>query len=192
MSSMSGLFQVNFRREDFRRERTNARRRAYGLGVRLAYFGVLAVVLGLYALNYSELRTRTRGLDRQLARQRALHMAGAPWKPAPSEATLAEPWVANLARWREVLARLPALLPEGARLTSVRWNPEGISGGERRLLLAGVLRVDSRRDRMAGVTDFVAVVARDSVFASQFKSVRLVSTRSLEQSPDAEFELECR
>jgi hypothetical protein len=192
MSSMSGLFLVNFRREDFRRQRTNARRRAYGLGVRLAYFGVLALVMGLYGLNCSELRTRTRTLDRQLGRQRALHLAGAPWKPAPSEATLAEPWVADLARWRDVLARLPGLLPEGARLTSLRWNPEGVSGGERRLLLAGVLRVDSRRDRMAGVTDFVAVVARDSVFASQFKSVRLLSTRSLELSPDAEFELECR
>lgn len=192
MSGTSGLFLVNFRRDDFRRERANARRRAYGLGVRLAYFGVLALVMGLYGLNCSELRTRTRNLDRQLERQRALHLAGAPWKPAPTEATLAEPWVADLARWREVLARLPALLPEGARLTSLRWNPEGISGGERRLVLAGVLRVDSRRDRMAGVTDFVAVVARDSVFASQFRSVRLLSTRSLEQSPDAEFELECR
>lgn len=186
------LFAINFRREDFRRERANARRRAVGLGARLAYFGVLSLMLGLYGLNCSELRTRTRNLDRQLARQRSQHLAGAPWKPAPSDAALAEPWVADLSRWRDVLARLPDLLPEGARLTSLRFNPEGVSGGERPLLLTGVLRVDSRRDRMSGVTDFVEVVARDSVFSSQFKSVRLLSTRSLQNSPDAEFELECR
>lgn len=189
---MSNQFTINFRREDFRRERANARRRAVGLGARLAYFGVLSVLLGLYGLNCSELRARTRNLDRQLARQRSQHQAGAPWKPAPNEAVLAEPWIADMSRWRDLLARLPDLMPEGARLTSLRFNPEGITGGERRLLLTGLLRVDSRLDRMAGVTDFVAVVAKDSVFSKQFKSVRLLSTRAIENSTDAEFELECR
>ncbi len=189
---MNTPFQVNFRREDFRRERADSRRRALGLGVRLGYFGLLAVLLGLYFLNFSELRTRTRNLDRQLARQRALHLGGAPWTPPPAEASLAEPWVSDLARWRDLLARLPQLMPEGARLTGLQFNPDGVSGGARELLLHGLLRVDARRDRMAGVTDFVAIVSRDSVFASRFKSVRLVSTRSREDSPDAEFELECR
>ena len=189
---MNNLFAINFRREDFRRERADARRRAVGLGARLAYFGVLSLLLGLYGLNCSELQTRTRNLDRQLARQRSQHVAGAPWKPAPSDAAFAEPWIADLSRWRDLLARLPDLMPEGARLTSLRYNPEGVTGGERRLLLTGILREDPRRDRMAGVTDFVAVVARDSVFSSQFRSVRLLSTRALENSPDAEFELECR
>jgi len=115
------------------------------------------------------------------------------WLPAVTNSSgLTAQRLTDLARWRDVLARLPGLLPEGARLTSLQFNPEGITGGERRLLLAGVLRVDSRRDRMAGVTDFVAMVAKDSVFSSRFKSVRLLSTRSLENSPDAEFELECR
>ncbi len=189
---MSNLFAINFRREDFRRERADARRRAVGLGARLAYFGVLSLMLGLYGLNCSELRTRTRNLDRQLARQRTQHQAGQPWQPAANDAALAEPWVADLSRWRDVLARLPDLLPEGARLTSFRYNPDGVSGGERRLLLTGILRVDSRRDRMAGVTDFVAAVAGDSVFSRDFKSVRLLSTRAIENSTDAEFELECR
>lgn len=189
---MSNLFAINFRREDFRRERADARRRAVGLGARLAYFGVLALLLGLYGLNCSELRTRTRNLDRQLARQRSQHVPGAPWAPAPSDAALAEPWISDLSRWRDVLARLPDLLPEGARLTSFQYNPEGVTGGEKRLMLAGILRVDSRRDRMAGVTDFVGVVAKDSIFSARFKSVRLLSTRSLENSTDAEFELECR
>ncbi len=189
---MNAPFQVNFRREDFRRERAESRRRALGLGVRLAYFGVLALVLGLYFLNLTELRSRTRNLDRHLARQRALHLDDAPWTPPPEEASLAEPWVSDLARWRDLLARLPQLMPEGTRLTGLQYNPDGVSGGERKLVLHGVLRVDARRDRMAGVTDLVAIVARDSVFASRFKSVRLVSTRSRQDSPDAEFELECR
>lgn len=189
---MNAPFQINFRREDFRLERSDSRRRAFGLGVRLAYFGVLGLLLGFYGLNCTELQSRTRNLDRQLARQRAQHMPGAPWLPAPAEAALAEPWVGDLARWRDLLARLPALLPEGVRLKSMQFNPEGVSGGERRLVLSGVLREDPHRDRTAAVTDLVAVVARDSVFASHFKSVRLLSTRSVEGSPNAEFELECR
>ncbi len=186
------LFQVNFRREAFRRQRAEARRRALGLGVRLAYFGALGVALGLYGLNFFELRTRTRHLDRQLASQRLLNVGGADWTPPPAEAAVAEPWVSNMVRWRDLLARLPRLLPEGARLTSFQFNPDGVTGGERKLLLFGVLRVDARRDRMAGVTDFVALVSRDSLFAARFKSVRLVSTRSREGSLDAEFQLECR
>ncbi len=186
------LFQVNFRREAFRRERAEARRRAVGLGVRLAYFGALGVIIGLYGLNCSELDTRTRHLERQLARQRAMQVGGADWTPPPAEAAVAEPWVSDMVRWRDLLARLPRLLPQGARLTSLQFNPEGVSGGERKLLLTGVLRVDARHDRMAGVTDFVTLVSRDSLFSAQFKSVRLVSTRSREGSPDAEFQLECR
>ena len=189
---MNTLFQVNFRREDFRRERAEARRRALGLGVRLAYFGALAVMLGLYGLNCSELRSRSRHLDRQIAQQRASQLEGAPWTPPPSDAAMAEPWVADLARWRALLARLPHLLPAGARLTSVRFNPDGVSGGERKLLLSGILRVDAQRDRMAGVTDFVGVVSGDSLFAATFRSIRLVSVRSEENRPDALFEVECR
>jgi Tfp pilus assembly protein PilN len=186
------LFQVNFRREAFRRERAEARRRAAGLGVWLTYFGVLAVVLGLYGLNWSELGSRTQQLERQIAAQRELSAAGADWTPPPADAGLAEAWVSDVTRWRDLLARLPQLLPEGVRLTSVRFNPDGIGGGERKLLLSGVLRVDGRLDRMTGVTDLVATVARDSLFAAHFKSVRLVSTRSRDDLPDAQFELECR
>jgi hypothetical protein len=83
-------------------------------------------------------------------------------------------------------------LPDGARLTGIQFNPEGISGGERKLLLDGVLRVNSKLDGTAGVTDFVSVIAHDSLFASQFHSVRLVSTRAREGGPEAEFEVECR
>src|SRR5262249_30112103 len=149
-------------------------------------------VLGLYGLNCAALETRTRQLGRQLARQRALRQGDSEWIASSAEVAAVEPWVADTGRWRDLLGRLPGLLPEGARLTSIQFNPDDVPGGERKLLLLGVLRVDSRLDRTTGVTDFVAVIARDSLFASQFHSVRLVSTRAREGGPEAEFEVECR
>lgn len=189
---MSPVFEINFRREAFRRERAEARRRAIGLGVWLAYFGGLGVLLGLYGLNCSELVTRTRQLHRQITRQRALQVGGADWVAGPNEAAAVEPWVADAGRWRDLLGRLPRLLPEGARLTAIHYNPEDISGGDRKLVLYGILHVDGRRDRMASVTDFVGVIAKDSLFAARFRSVRLVSTRTREVGDDAEFQVECK
>jgi Tfp pilus assembly protein PilN len=189
---MTQLFQINFRREAFRRERAEARHRAVGLGVWLAFFGALCVLIGLYGLNYAELETRTHQLDRQIARLRAQHTGGADWLPSPAEAAAVEPWVADAGRWRDLLARLPGLLPDGARLTTLQFNPDGVTGGPRKLLLGGVLRVDAKRDRMSGVTDFVATMAKDSLFAANFKSVRLVSTRAHEGGADAEFQVECK
>jgi Tfp pilus assembly protein PilN len=158
----------------------------------LAYFGTLAVMLGLYFLNFSELGSRTHQLQRQIARQRALNHGSAAWVPSGDEAAYVEPWVGDAGRWRDLLGRLPRLLPAGARLTSLQWNPDDASGGDRKLLLMGVLRADPRHDRMAGVTDLVGVLARDSLFLTQFRSVRLLSTRTHEGSPDADFQLECK
>jgi len=189
---MTTQFQINFRREAFRRERTEARRRAVGIGIWLTYFGALAVMLGLYGLNCAALEKRTEQLGRQLARQRALRQGSNDWIASAAEAAQVEPLVADAGRWRDLLGALPRLLPEGAKLTGVQFNPDGVTGGERKLLLDGVLRVGSRADGTAGVTDFVAVIARDSLFASQFHSVRLVSTRASENGQDAAFEVECR
>jgi len=189
---MTPVFLINFRREAFRRERAEARRRAIGLGVWLAYFGGLAVLLGLYGLNCAELNTRTKQLTRQLARQRAVQVGGADWVAGPNEAAAVEPGVADAGRWRDLLGRLPRVLPAGARITSLQFNPDDVSGGERKLVLYGILRVDSRRDRMAAVTDFVGVMAKDSLFAANFRSVRLVSTRVREGDQDSEFQVECR
>jgi len=189
---MNTRFSINFRREAFRRQRADAGRRAFLLGVWLAYFGVLAVTLGLYALNWNELGTRTLQLSRQIERQRLAHAAGADWTPGAADAAVAGPWVSDVAHWRDLLVRLPDLMPEGARLTVLRFNPDGVVGGERKLLLSGVLRLKGDGDRIAGVTDFVTVVSRDSVFSSRFRSIRLLSTRTSEGSADAQFEVECR
>jgi len=189
---MSSLFQINFRREAFRRERSEARRRAVGLGVWLGYFGALAVLLGLYGLNCAALETRTRQLQRQVARQRSLQQGADQWIASPAGAAAVEPWVADTGRWRDLLGRLPRLLPDGARLTSIQFNPDGLSGGDRKLLLGGVLRMDSRLEGTEGATELVTAIARDSLFAAQFKSVRLLSTRVVAPGPEAEFQVECR
>ena len=189
---MSTQFQINFRREAFRRERTEARRRAVGISVWLTYFGALAVLIGLYGLNCASLETRTAQLARQLARQRTLRQGGSEWIASATDVAMVEPWVSDAGRWRDLLGALPRLLPEGARLTGIQFNPDGVTGGERKLLLDGVLRVDSRLGGTAGVTDFVSTIARDSLFASQFHSVRLVSTHARDGGPEAEFEVECR
>jgi hypothetical protein len=189
---MSAQFQINFRREAFRRERTEARRRVVRISIWLTYFGTLAVMLGLYGLNCAALDKRTKQLDRQLAHQRSLRQGGTEWVPSATAVTAVEPWVADTGRWRDLLGTLPRLLPEGARLTGIQFNPDGVTGGERKLLLNGVLRVDPKSDGTAGVTEFVGVIARDSLFASQFRSVRLVSTRAREGKAEAEFEVECR
>src|SRR5262249_7655411 len=161
-------------------------------GVWLTYLGALAVLLGLYGLNCAALETRTEQLGRQLGRQRAMHQGADDWIASPAEAATVEPWVADTGRWRDLLGRLPQLLPEGARLTAIDFNPDGVSGGERKLLLHRVLRVASHLDGTPGVTDFVSTVAKDSLFAARFRSVRLVSTRARDAGPEAEFEVECR
>lgn len=189
---MSALFQINFRREAFRRERAEARQRAIGLGVWVTYFGVVLVLLGLYGLNGCVLAGRARHLERQIARQAMLHRDGGDWVPSPAEAAAMEPWVGDPGRWRDLLERLPGLLPDGVRLTSMQWNREAMTGGDRRLLLDGVIHGDARRDRMASVTGMVAVISRDSLFAASFRSVRILSTRVLEGGVDAGFELECK
>ena len=189
---MSAQFQINFRRTAFRRERIEARRRAVGIGVWLTYFGALAVLIGLYGLNCAALQTRTEQLGRQLARQRTLRQGSTEWIASGTEVATVEPCVSDAGRWRDLLGALPRLLPEGARLTGIQFNPDGVTGGNRKLLLDGVLHVDSRLGGTSGVTDFVSTIARDSLFASQFHSVRLVSTRAGAHSSEAEFEVECR
>jgi Tfp pilus assembly protein PilN len=186
------LFEINFRREAFSRERAEARRRAVGLGTWLTYFGAFAVLLGLYGLNWTELGSRTRQLQRQISRLQSIGHTGADWTPSPAEAAQAEHLVNDPGRWRDLLGQLPRLLPEGSRLTPVQFNPDGISGGERKLLLSGVLRLDAEHESVASVTDFVTLVSRDTLFSRHFKSVRLISTRASETTSESEFELECK
>ena len=189
---MTPLFTINFRREAWLRERARARARVLSLGLWLAYFGVLGVVLGLYGLNCASLVQRTRRLEGHVARLRALQSSGQEWRPQPADVAEIERFAADPAAWRARLSRLPALLPANARLTALHWNPDNVSGGEAKFVLAGRIRANSGEDRMQNVMAFVQGLASDSVFSRSFRNVRLVTTRASESGDVAEFVIECR
>ena len=190
---MSPMFTINFRREAFQRERAKARRRAALLGVWLAYFGALGVVLGLYGLNCDSLRTRTRMMERQVAFLRIGQQEGHDWRPTSTDVAEVEARVTDARRWSGLLARLPGVLPAQARLLSLQYNPEQASGaGERKFVITGEYRVPSGHDRTTSVMAFVNALARDSVFAANYPNVRLVTSRAAESGDGAEFVIECR
>jgi hypothetical protein len=188
---VSTVFSINFRREAYQRERAKAKRRAVSLGLWLAYFGALAIVLGLYALNVSSLARRTSMLERQVEQLRS-RPAGADWRPGAPEASLLARSVGDPGRWRDRLDRLARLVPANARLTDVQYNPDNSSGTQSKLVLTGELRPSGGGDRMQQVLSFVAVLSRDSAFAAGYTNVRLVTTRASDSGEGAEFVIECR
>lgn len=189
---MTPTFTINFRREAYLRERARTRRRAVQLGLWLAYFGALAVVLGLYALNTASLARRTAMLERQVEHLRR-QPAGGDWRPGTAEADLVKRALDDGGRWRDRLDRLATLLPANARLTDVDFNPEQASGGGRpKLLVTGELRPGGGGDRMQQVLAFVGTLSRDSLFSAGYANVRLVTTRASSSGEGAEFVIECR
>ncbi len=189
---MTPLFTINFRREAYQRELARARNRVVSLGLWLAYFGVLSVVLGLYGLNCTSLAQRTRMVERQASRLKALRESGQEWRPATGVLNEVEAHVADVRSWRDKLERLPQLLPANGRITSFQYNPEGVSGATGKLVITGRLRVGAGQDRMQSVMGFVNALGRDSVFARSWSNVRLVTTRALDSGDGAEFVVECQ
>ena len=59
-------------------------------------------------------------------------------------------------------------LPANVRLSSVEFNPAGMSGAGDwdKLVLSGVLRAEAGQDRMRGVADLVERLRRDSLLRS--------------------------
>ena len=192
---MSPVFTVNFRREAYRLELERMRRRAVAVGIWVAYFGTLAIVLGLYGLNCTSLTRRAHLMEAQNARLRTTHDPTTAWQPAPAELAQVERALANPRHWQVRLARLAAVLPGDAMLTSVTVNPDNQSGAtdQERLLLAGVLRPAPGQDRMQGIMALVAALHSDSAFAGQYRTIRLVESR-IDGGADApaEFRIECR
>ncbi|MCC6348250.1 MAG: hypothetical protein IT347_01495 [Candidatus Eisenbacteria bacterium] len=189
---MSTIFTINFRREAFLRERARARRRAVRMGIWLAYFGVLAIVLGLYALNLASLSQRAARIERQVERLRR-QPSGADWRPGQPEADLVSRSLGDAGRWRDRLNRLAHLLPANARVTNVAFNPDNLSGADRaKLMITGELRPSTGGDRMQQVLAFVGVLSRDSLFSAGYANVRLVTTRAAASGQGAEFVIECR
>src|SRR5262249_61558886 len=69
------------------------------------------------------------------------------WIATSAEVAAVEPWVTDTGRWRDLLAALPRLLPEGARLTSIQFNPDGATGGGRKPPFGGVGPARTPRER---------------------------------------------
>ena len=190
---MSAIFQINFRREAYQREVARTRARAIQLGLWLLYFGALGVVLGLYALNTATLARRGMEIAHQVARLRRHPATDMEWRPGRPEAHEVERHLVNPRLWRDRLARLPDVLPANARLRSIQFNPDNVSGAaDVKLVLVGEMKGASGQERMAQVMSLVGTLSRDSAFSSAYRNVRLVTTRTTSDGDGAEFVLECR
>jgi hypothetical protein len=192
---MSPVFTVNFRREAYRLEQARTQRRTLAVGIWVTYFGVLAVVLGLYGLNCVSLTKRARLLEARNARAQARPNPTTDWQPGAAELAQVEHALTNPRRWQIRLARLATLLPGDAMLTSVSANPDDLpdASDQERLLIIGRLRPGPGQDRMQGIMALVAALHADSAFAAQYRTIRLVESRiGGGVNAPAEFRIECR
>lgn len=191
---MSPLYTINFRREAYRLEVARARRRVLALGVWVAYFGVIVIVVGLYGLNCAVLSRRVGQIERRTTMLRGAQGARMDWNVGAAELQQVERFIANPRRWRDRLARLAQVLPANVRLTSVTVNPQSQSGPSERenMLIEGTLRGGGSQDRMQDVMRVVAALREDSLFSRGYRSIRLASSRVLEDAGSAEFSIECR
>ncbi len=192
---MSPLFQINFRREAYQRDLARARRRVMMLGLWVAYFGAIAVVVGLYGLNCAVVSRRAGQVERQAQRLRQMQGATADTRLSAEDLAQIERYLRNPARWRDRLVRLAALLPAGSRVTSMSVNPQGLEGAANAemLVITGVLRSAPGEDRMRSVMALETTLRSDREFAAGYSKVRLASTRILGgDDPATEFTIECR
>jgi hypothetical protein len=190
---VSPTFNINFRREMYQQQLARTRRRMLNVGIWMAYFGVLAIVMGLYGLNCASLTRRTRLLEAQNRRIAGTGRADT-WKPAAGEMAQIERALANPQRWAARLARLAVVLPPNVALTSVAGNPDNLSSSadQEKLVISGTLRPLAGQDHMQGIMALVSALHADSVFAAQYRSVRLVESRLGGAGAPTEFRIECR
>lgn len=192
---MSTLFTINFRREAYQRAVARARQRVLALGVWLAYFGVLVILVGLYGLNAVALSRQLHQIERQTARARQVQGAAGNWKMTEAERMQVESYVQNPREWHDRLSRLSAILPSNVKVTSIALNPQNLSGtgDDNKLVITGQLLPAPNEDRMQGVMRTLGVVRGDSVLKRSYENVRLASTKIVEgPGGAAEFVIECR
>jgi hypothetical protein len=189
---VSTVFAINFRREAWKREQARTRRRTIVLGLWVLYFGALGVVLGLYGLNLAVLGQRVAAVEKRVERLRH-RPTGEAWRPNRAEADLIERRLRNPRLWRDRLARIATILPANSRIREIEFNPDNVSGlADVRLVITGEMKSGAGQEKMQQAMSFVNQLARDSVFAPGWRSVRLVSTRALPEGEGAEFTVECR
>ena len=192
---MTPVFTVNFRREVFLRERARARARLLALGGWLLYFGLLAVVVGLYALNCASLVRRVGRVQRQTARLESAQGSTQDWSVDQSQLTAVEAFRSSPRRWRDKMLRLSAVLPTNVMLTSISVNPDNLTSpaDRNKLMIAGQLRPQPGQDPMRGVVQLVSTLQRDAVFAAGYQSIKLAQSKMVSAAPaTTEFTIECR
>ncbi len=190
---MTPLFTINFRREAYLQEVARRRRRVLALGAWVAYYGVLALVLGLYGLNSMTLARRAAALERQTGQLRRASGSQLVTALRPTEMTLVERYTSSTRRWRDRLERVGDLMPSDAHVSALNVNPQNMSDAASRelLVISGELRSGASTDRMQGVMKIVATLRNDPVFRTGYKNIRLASTRGAEDGT-VEFVIECR
>lgn len=190
---MNTLFTINFRREAYQQEISRRRRRVFALGAWVAYFGVLGILIGLYALNGVALGRRAHLLERRTRMIRAQKDSGVGTQINPADLAAIEATAASTRAWRDRLNRLGTLLPPDARLTRLDVNSQNLSDADSRnaLVIGGLLRTPPGEERMRGVMRIVSALQSDSVFRAGYSRVRLTSTR-IGEDGRVQFEVECR
>ena len=192
---MSPVFTINFRREAYQRELARTRRRLFNLGGWVTYFGVLALVLGLYGLNLAMVARNLHQMERRVNRAKDTPGERPGWKLGESELVAVENAKANPARWRDRLTRLSQLLPPNVALGSLAINPENLPdlADQNQLVLTGEMRVPSGSDRMRPVVQLVALLQADTSFARGYSSIRLASSQASSGPGNVtQFVVECR
>ena len=192
---MTPVFTVNFRREVFLRERARARARLLALGGWLFYFGLLAVVVGLYSLNCVSLVRRVGRIQRQTARLESTQGSVQDWTVDDSQLGTIESFRLSPRRWRDKMLRLSSVLPTNVMLTSISVNPDNLTGSTDRnkLVISGQLRPQSGQDPMRGVVQLVSTLQHDAVFSGGYQTIKLSESKMVSASPaTTEFVIECR
>lgn len=192
---MTLLFNINFRREMFRRERERVVQRAVTLGIWVAFFGVMAVVLGLYALNWVALDEQIRTAESRTERMKTSPLIHERLAIGATELAQVESALQNPRRWRRRMERLSAILPADAALTSVSVNPNNLQSeqDQNQLVIVGVMRAPSGQDRIGSVMQFVSALRADSVFSPGYESIKLAKSSMSEGPPPViDFTIECR
>jgi hypothetical protein len=189
---VSTVFTINFRREAYQRELALTRRRLFLLGGWLTYFGILAVVLGLYGLNIAVLAERVRVAERRVTRAQQTSGDRTDWKLEGRALDAVVDTRASAAHWRDRLARLAAIQPANVAFTSIAVNPDNIGNpsDQNKLVLTGEMKAPAS-DPIRPVGQFVSALKADSVFARGYSSIRLASSQA---SPGnvTQFVIECR
>jgi hypothetical protein len=192
---MPPYFQINFRREAFKRERERSRRRLLAIAMWATYFGVTALLIGLYVLNLQTVAMRADALERQVRLARHDSTRSAAWQPGANEADFVRSQRQSTRLLSRRLDRLARLLPPNAALTSVAENPNNLPDPSARnlLVITGTMRTTSGEGGMRAVVQCVSTLSSDSVFARGFSSIVLASSQATEKGPPAiQFVVECR